>query len=45
MDILITCKYEKDPIKNEGARVVTILYVNILDAKGQITQESAVVSG
>ena len=45
MDVLITCKYEEDPIKNEGARVVTTLYVNILDAKGQITQESAVVSG
>ena len=23
MDILVTCKYEKDPIKNEGARVFT----------------------
>ena len=45
MDVLITCKFEEDPIKNEGARVVTTLYVNILDAKGQITQESAVVSG
>ena len=45
MDVLITCKYEEDPIKNERARVVTTLYVNILDAKGQITQESAVVSG
>ena len=43
MDVLITCKYEEDPIKNEGARVVTTLYVNILDAKGQITQESAVL--
>ena len=45
MDVLITCKYEEDPIKNEGARVVTTLYVNILDAKGHITQKSAVVSG
>ena len=33
------------PIKNEGARVVTTLYINILDAKGQISQESAVVYG
>ena len=24
MDVLVTCKYEEDPIKNEGARVVTI---------------------
>ena len=23
MDVLVTCKYEEDPIKNEGARVVT----------------------
>ena len=44
MDVLITCKYKEDPIKNEGARVVTRLYVNILDAKRQITRESAVVS-
>ena len=21
MDVLVTCKYEEDPIKNEGARV------------------------
>ena len=45
MDVLVTCKYEEHPIKNEGARVVTTLYINILDAKGQITQESAVVYG
>ena len=43
MDVLVICKYEDYPIKNEGARVVTTLYINILDAKGQITQESAVV--
>ena len=36
MDVLITCKYE-DPIKNEGAGVVTTLYINISDAQGQIT--------
>ena len=23
MDVLVTCKYEEDPIKNEGAKVVT----------------------
>ena len=37
MDILVTCKYEEDPIKNEGARVVTTLYSNLSDAQGQIT--------
>ena len=28
MDVLVTCKYEEDPIKNEGARVDTTLYSN-----------------
>ena len=45
MDVLITCKYAEDPIKNEGARVDTTLYINISDAQGQITLVSAVVSG
>ena len=45
MDVLVTCKYEEDPIKNEGARVVTTLYSNILDAQGQITQVLVSVSG
>ena len=26
IDDLVTCKYEEDPIKNEGARVLTRLY-------------------
>ena len=37
MYVLVTCKYEEDPIKNEGARVVTTLYSNFSDAQGQIT--------
>ena len=37
MDILVTCKYEEDPIKNEGARVDTTSNSNFLDAQGQIT--------
>ena len=37
MNVLITCKYEEDPIKNEDARVLTTLYINFSDAKGQIT--------
>ena len=45
MDVLITCKYEADPIKNEGARVVTTLYINISDAQGQITLVLVSVSG
>ena len=30
MDVLVTCKYEEDPIKNEGARVFTTLYSNFI---------------
>ena len=37
MDVLVTCKYEENPIKNEGARVDTTLYSNFSDAQGQIT--------
>ena len=45
MDVLVTCKYEEDPIKNEGARVVTTLYSNFSDAQGQITLMLVSVSG
>ena len=45
MDVLITCQYEEDPIKNRGARVFTTLYINFSDAQGQITLELVVVSG
>ena len=45
MDVLTTCKYEEDLIKNRGARVFTTLYINFSDAQGQITLESVEVSG
>ena len=45
MDVLVTCKYEEDPIKNEGARVDTTLYSNFLDAQGRITLMLVSVSG
>ena len=45
MDVLFTCKYEEDPIKNEGARVDTTLYSNLSDAQGQITLVLVSVSG
>ena len=45
MDVLVTCKYEEDPIKNEGARMVTILYSKFSDAQGQITLVLVSVSG
>ena len=45
MDVLVTCKYEEDPTKNEGARVDTTLYSNFSDAQGQITLVLVSVSG
>ena len=44
MVVLLTCKNKKDPIKNEGARVFTTLYIDFSDAQGQITLGSVVVS-
>ena len=29
MVVLVTCKNEEDPIENEGARVVTTLFINL----------------
>ena len=45
MDVLVTCKYEEDPIKNEGARMDTTLYRNFSDTQGQITLVLVSVSG
>ena len=40
MGFLVACKNEEDPIKNEGARVVTIIFINLSDAQGQLTPKS-----
>ena len=45
MDVLITCKYEEDPIKNRGPREFTTIDVSFSDAQGQITLELVAVSG
>ena len=45
MNVLVTCKYEEDLIKNEGARVDKTLYRNFSDAQGQITLVLVSVSG
>ena len=37
MGLLVACKNEEDPMKNEGARVVTTLFVNFKGAKGVLT--------
>ena len=40
MGLLFACKNEEDSIKNEGARVVTTLFINFSDAQGQLTPKS-----
>ena len=45
MVVLVICKNEEHPIRNEGARVFTTLYIKFTDYQGQITLESVVVSG
>ena len=42
MVVLVTCKYEEDPIKNEGARVLRRLYVVFSDVQGQLTPQPVV---
>ena len=37
MGLLVACKNEEDPIKNEGARVVTTIFINFSDAQGQVS--------
>ena len=44
MGFLVACKNEEDPIKNEGARVVTTLFINFSDAQGQLTRKSVMES-
>ena len=39
--VLITCKNEENPIKNEGGRVLTSLLFDFSDAQGQLTPKSA----
>ena len=44
MDVLVACKNEEDPIKTEGARVVTTLFVDFSHALGQLTPKSVMES-
>ena len=44
MGFLVACKNDEDPIKNEGARVVTTLFINFSDAQGQLTPKSMMES-
>ena len=45
MTVLVTCKNEKDPIKNDGARVLITLNIDFSDATGSVTPHSVVGSG
>ena len=38
MVVLVTCKNEEDPVNNNGARVVTTLFIDFSNAQGQPTQ-------
>ena len=42
MTILVTSKYAEDPIKIEGARVATTLYIDFSNTQRQITLRSEV---
>ena len=44
MVVLVTCKNEGDPIKNEGARVVTTLFIDFSDAQEELTPKSVMES-
>ena len=44
MAVLVTCKNEEDPIKIEGARVATTLFIDFSDAQGQLTPKSVMES-
>ena len=44
MVVLVTCKNKEEPIKNEGARVVTTLFINFSDAQGELTPKSVMES-
>ena len=44
MNFLVSCKNEEDPIKNEGARVVTTLFINFSGVQRQLTPKSVMES-
>ena len=44
MGFLVACKNEEDPMKNEGARVVTTLFINFSDSQGELTPKSKMES-
>ena len=44
MSVLVACKNDEDPIKNEGDRVATTLFIDLSHAQGQQTPKSVMES-
>ena len=44
MGVFVACKNEEDPIKSEGPRVVTTLFIDFSDTQGQLTPKSVMES-
>ena len=44
MVVLVSCKNKEEPIKNEGARDVTTLFIDFSDTQGQLTPKSVMES-
>ena len=44
MGVLVACKNEEDPNENEGATLVTTLFIDFSDAKRQLTPKSVLES-
>ena len=44
MGVLVASKNEEDPIKNEGTRVVTTLFIDFSHAQGLLTPKSVIES-
>ena len=44
MVVLVACKNKEDQIKNEGARVVTTLFIDFSHAQGQLTPKPVMES-
>ena len=44
MGFLVACENEEDLIKNEGARVVTTLLIDVSDAQGELTPKTVTES-
>ena len=44
MGFLVVCENEEDPLKSEGARLVTTLFIDFSDTQGQLTLKSVMES-